>query len=95
MQIHPMDLMPATNYVSLALVFAGAGSTNSRGYYPYAGDALQGKNWCRHAKHSARASLAVLLRYFRALHNERYRTLIDKVRLGITPVADDGGRHGD
>jgi hypothetical protein len=21
--------------------------------------------------------------------------LIDKVRLGITPVADDGGRHGD
>jgi hypothetical protein len=32
MQIHPKDLGRATNYVSLALIFAG-GATNSRGYY--------------------------------------------------------------
>jgi hypothetical protein len=61
MQIHPMDLMRATNYVSLALIFAGAGSINSSGYYGYAGDAQEDKNRFRHAKHSASASWAVLV----------------------------------
>jgi hypothetical protein len=33
MQIHPMGLGRATDYISSALKFAGWGSTNSRGYY--------------------------------------------------------------
>jgi hypothetical protein len=36
-----------------------------------------------------------VLRYFRALQNERYRMLIDRVGLGILPVTVEGGRHGD
>jgi len=58
MQIHPMGLMRTTNYVSSALTVGGAGSTNSRGYYGYAGDAQEDKNWFRHAKNSAGALLA-------------------------------------
>jgi Glycosyl transferase 4-like domain len=36
-----------------------------------------------------------VLRYSRAVQNERYRMLIDRVGLGITPAAGDDGRHGD
>jgi Glycosyltransferase Family 4 len=36
-----------------------------------------------------------VLRYSRALQNERYRMLIDRVGLGIPPVTVEGGRHGD
>jgi len=36
-----------------------------------------------------------VLRYSRALQNERYRILIDRVGLGLTPVAANGGPHGD
>jgi hypothetical protein len=36
-----------------------------------------------------------VLRYSRAIQNEHYRTLIDRVGRGITPVAVDGALHGD
>jgi hypothetical protein len=61
MKIHPIDLMRATNGLSLVLIFARAGYTNSRGYYGYAGDAQEDKDRFRHAKHSACASWAVLV----------------------------------
>jgi hypothetical protein len=36
-----------------------------------------------------------VFRYSRALQNERYRMLIDRAGLGITPVAVDDGHYGD
>jgi len=40
-------------------------------------------------------SMESVLPYSRALQNERYRALIDRLGLGITPLAADGRPHGD
>jgi hypothetical protein len=60
-------------------------------------DELLGTLYRRHvvAGHMSPPAASSVMRYSRAIQNERYATLIDDIRLGKLPVAVDPAHHGN